>query len=48
LENEGLFQIGVGVDVLVCGVVGFVDFYFVALFELEYDLAIEDEDGDKN
>jgi len=48
LENEGLFQIGVGVDVFVCGVVGFVDFYFVALFELEYDLTIEDEDGDKN
>ena len=48
LENKGLFQIGVGIDVLVCGVVGFVDFYFVALFQLEYDLTIEDEDGDKN
>ena len=48
LENERLFQIGVGIDILVCGVVGFVDFYVVALFELEYDLTIEDEDGDKN
>ena len=48
LEDEWLFQIGVGIEFFVCGVVGFVDFDIVALFELEYDLTIEDEDRDKN
>jgi len=41
LEHEGLFQIGIGVDVFVGGVISFVDFNVVALFELEYDLAIQ-------
>ena len=41
LEHERLFQIGIGVDVFVGGVIGFVDFDVVALFELEYDLAIQ-------
>ena len=41
LEDERLFQIGVGIEIFVCGVVGFVDFDIVALFELEYDLTIE-------
>ena len=48
LKDEGLFQIGVGIEFFVCGVVGFVDFDIVAFFELEYDLTIEDEDRDKN
>ena len=48
LEDERLFQIGVSNEFFVCGVVGFVDFNIVALFELEYDLTIEDEDRDKN
>ena len=48
LEDERLFQIGVGIEIFVCGVVGFVDFDIVALFELEYDLTIEDQDRDKN
>lgn len=39
-EYEWLFQIGVGIDVFVACVIGFVDFDVVALFELEYDLAI--------
>ena len=41
LEHEWLFQIGIGVDVFVGGIVGFVDFDIVALFQLEYDLAIQ-------
>ena len=48
LEDERLFQIGVGIEFFVCGVVGFVDFDIVAFFELEYDLTIEDEYRDKN
>ncbi len=48
LEHERLFQIGIGVDVFVGGVIGFVDFDIVALFELEYDLTIEDQNGNKN